>query len=155
MNIFMLDTDIKKCAEYHVNSHCSKMILESAQMLCTVLHNTGVSAPYKKTHVNHPCTIWANSSIDNWLWLKDFALALNEEYKYRYGKTVDHKSAEVIKSLPTPKLPSKGLTEFAKAMPDNLKTIEDPVEAYRQYYMQEKKHIAQWTGRNKPYWWKD
>jgi hypothetical protein len=154
MNIFVLDNDITKCAQAHTDKHVVKMILESAQILCTVLHNTGIQAPYKKTHVNHPCTIWANESVDNWLWLKCFALALNEEYKYRYDKVVDHKSAIVIKNLPTPNLPSKGMTEFAKAMPDNIKIISDPVEAYRQYYMQEKRHIAKWTKREKPSWWK-
>ena len=36
MNIFILDKDIEKCAEAHVDRHVIKMILESAQMLCTV-----------------------------------------------------------------------------------------------------------------------
>ena len=35
MNIFILDEDIDKCAEYHVDKHVVKMILESAQLLCT------------------------------------------------------------------------------------------------------------------------
>jgi hypothetical protein len=154
MNIFILDNDIKKCVQSHVDKHVVKMILESAQILCTVLHNTGSTAPYKKTHQNHPCTLWANESIENWLWLKQFALTLNDEYKYRYDRVVDHKSAVVVKNLPIPNLPSKGLTPFVKAMPDTIKTILDPVEAYRQYYMQEKRHIAKWTKRESPYWWK-
>ena len=36
MNIFVLDEDPIKAAEYHCNKHVVKMILESAQMLCTV-----------------------------------------------------------------------------------------------------------------------
>ena len=36
MNIFILDNDINKCAENHVDKHIVKMRLESAQMLCTV-----------------------------------------------------------------------------------------------------------------------
>ena len=35
MNIFVLDLDPQKAAEYHCNKHVVKMILESAQMLCT------------------------------------------------------------------------------------------------------------------------
>ena len=35
MNIFVLDEDPVKAAEYHCNKHVCKMILESAQMLCT------------------------------------------------------------------------------------------------------------------------
>lgn len=29
MNIFVLDNNPKKCAEYHVDKHCVKMILET------------------------------------------------------------------------------------------------------------------------------
>ena len=35
MNIFVLDEDLDKCAEYHVDKHIVKMPLEAAQMLCT------------------------------------------------------------------------------------------------------------------------
>ena len=35
MNIFYLDKDPKKAAEYSCDKHVVKMILESAQMLCT------------------------------------------------------------------------------------------------------------------------
>ena len=35
MNIFVLDNDITKCAQAHMDKHVTKMILESAQLLCT------------------------------------------------------------------------------------------------------------------------
>ena len=35
MNIFILDENIEKCAQYHCDKHIIKMILESAQLLCT------------------------------------------------------------------------------------------------------------------------
>ena len=35
MNIFVLDTDITKCAEYHVDRHCVKMITELNQLMST------------------------------------------------------------------------------------------------------------------------
>jgi len=38
MNIFVLDRDVRKCAEYHNDKHVVKMILESAQLLCGVHH---------------------------------------------------------------------------------------------------------------------
>ena len=37
MNLFYLDEDLDKCAEYHVDKHVNKMILEAAQILCTVI----------------------------------------------------------------------------------------------------------------------
>ena len=37
MNLFYLDKDLDKCAEYHVDKHVNKMILEAAQPLCTAI----------------------------------------------------------------------------------------------------------------------
>ena len=41
MNIFYLDECPKKAAELQYNKHVVKMILESAQMLCTAHHVHG------------------------------------------------------------------------------------------------------------------
>jgi deoxyribose-phosphate aldolase len=48
MNIFILDTDIKKCAEYHLDKHCVKMILETTQLLnnARIKHNPSVAPIY-------------------------------------------------------------------------------------------------------------
>ena len=37
MNLFYLDKDLDKCAEYHVDKHIVKMPLEVAQLLCTAI----------------------------------------------------------------------------------------------------------------------
>ena len=37
MNLFYLDDDFEKCAEYHVDKHIVKMPLEVAQLLCTAI----------------------------------------------------------------------------------------------------------------------
>ena len=37
MNLFYLDEDLDKCAEYHVDKHIVKMPLEAAQILSTAL----------------------------------------------------------------------------------------------------------------------
>lgn len=67
MNIFYLDKDPKLCAQYHCDKHVVKMILESAQLLCTAVNEAAGKevAPYKSTHVNHPCSIWSWSGIDD------------------------------------------------------------------------------------------
>ena len=152
MNIFVLDTDINKCAEYHADRHVVKMILESTQMLCTVLNKLGLNAPYRSTHLNHPCTLWAGTSFDNWKWLQALALMLNEEYKFRFDRQKDHKSAVIAHQLPDPPIPKLGLTEFAQAMPDEYKYPGDAVQAYRQFYLGEKAHFATWTKRPVPGW---
>ena len=37
MNLFYLDEDLDKCAEYHVDKHIVKMPLEAAQLMCTTV----------------------------------------------------------------------------------------------------------------------
>jgi hypothetical protein len=152
MNIFVLDLDIQKCAQYHADQHVIKMILESAQMLCTVLNQHGFRTPYKSTHAQHPCTIWTGESLSNWRWLRDLSLALNDEYRFRYNKDQDHKSAQIIKTLPKPPLSYLGLTPFAQTMPDEYKVPGDAVQAYRNFYNGEKRKFAKWTRREPPEW---
>lgn len=151
MNIFILDKDPKTCAQYHCDKHVVKMILESAQMLCTVLSNKGVDVPYKPTHAKHPCTIWAAESVANFNWLRTLSKYLNDEYKLRFNKKVNHKSYDVIQSLPEYSHTCSDLTEFAQAMPDEYKN-SDPVKAYRDYYKHDKRDFATWK-TNTPTWW--
>lgn len=153
MNIFYLDKDTQLCAQYHCDKHVIKMILEYAQILCTVLHKSGQSAPYRPTHINHPCVLWAEKSQENWEWLCNLARALNEEYKFRFDKLINHKSYDVILTLPSPDLPRIGLTERPQTMPDEYKVPGDPVAAYRHYYIHEKQKILTWRKRGTPWWY--
>jgi len=138
MNIFVLDYNIDKCAKYHCDRHVVKMILESAQMLSTALRLNGIIEGYNSTHINHPCTVWARTSLSNWKWLRDLASKLNSEYKFRYKKHFNHASWDLINSLPHPPIEDIGLTKFAQAMPSKYKN-EDTVTAYRHYYIGDKK----------------
>ncbi|MDO6765643.1 pyrimidine dimer DNA glycosylase/endonuclease V [Agarivorans sp. 1_MG-2023] len=152
MNIFILDHDIKRCAQFHCDQHVVKMILESVQMLCTALNKKGFTTPYKSTHLNHPCVLWVEQSYDNFLWLKQLTIELNREYRYRYNKEIDHKSMAVLEKLTEFHYSQKGLTEFAQAMPLEYKQTGDAVEAYRQFYLAEKMSFAKWTKRPMPAW---
>ena len=80
----MLHSNPKRCAALHVDKHVVKMILESAQMICTTHHlhpnqDIKYDIPYKKSFVNHPCTKWVRSSIRNYEWLIALTDALNDE----------------------------------------------------------------------------
>ena len=152
MNIFVLDENIKKCAQYHCDQHVVKMILESVQMLCTALNKKGRTTPYKSTHVKHPCVLWVEQSFDNFIWLRDLTIELNTEYKYRYNKNTDHKSIQVLSEISRYRYKRKGLTEFAQAMPDQYKVPNDAILAYRQFYLGEKMAFAKWTKRSAPDW---
>ena len=153
MNIFVLDLNLRTCAQYHNDRHVVKMITEYAQMLSTAVRYTGVDAGYKATHQNHPCNIWVRESLYNWNWLKSLAGELHEEWRYRYSHSAEkiHKAYQVILSLPEPVLPCIGITPFAQAMPDQYRN-ENPVDAYRAYYQGEKQHIANWKNRETPDW---
>lgn len=152
MNIFVLDYDIKKCAEYTCDKHCVKMILESAQLLSTTVRLSGIDKGYKICYINHPVSKWVRESLRNWLWLRELVINLNAEWQRRFNHRENHKSFEVVMSLPYPKIKDIGLTKFALAMPDKYKCT-DVVESYRNYYKGEKQDIASWKN-GKPWWWK-
>ena len=88
MNIFYLDHDPRLAAQYHCDKHVVKMILESAQLLCTAVNIRagGQVSPYKTTHVNHPCSIWVRQNSANAMWVWYLLCYLNAEYSFRYGK---------------------------------------------------------------------
>jgi hypothetical protein len=162
MNIFYLDQDPKLCAQYHADKHVVKMILESAQLLCTavnVLAGEQVT-PYKSTHVNHPCSIWVRESYSNWLYVFNLMMYLEQEWNYRYKdpdnytlhKSVSELSKIDIVSLADGFLPYTPFTLPALCMPDYCKTSNDPVECYREYYRKEKVALHKWTGRDRPHW---
>ena len=152
MNIFYLDNDVKKCAEYHVNSHVTKMLLESVQLLCNTYYQTDEipNNIYKLAHKNHPCAKWTNESLSNWKWLRDLGIELYNEYKFRYNNKV-HKSGELLLSLPIPKIKDIGITKRPQAMPLEYQEI-DPIKAYRNYYKHAKKDLLKYTKREVPEW---
>lgn len=154
MNIFYLDSDPKKCSEYHNNKHCIKQILETSQLLCSVHWMLNQEAPYKLTHKNHPCSIWARTSLSNYLWLCELGLELCDEYKFRYGKT--HKCKSILEwcLINKPNLIDIGFTEPPKAMPEEYK-VNSVIESYRNYYVGAKSSFCVWKGREIPEWYQN
>ena len=153
MNIFFLDYDVVKCAKYHCDKHVVKMILETAQLLCSAHHvtNSKLDIPYKLSHKNHPCSIWVRESLSNYFYLCELGLELCKEYTYRYGKR--HKSQDVIEwCVMNPiNVIDKDFTEPPKAMPDEYK-VKSVIESYRNYYIGAKKSFVSWKNRDIPYW---
>ena len=88
MNIFVLDECPVISAQMQCDKHVVKMPLETAQMLCSVFHRHGLGdkVPYKEAHRNHPCTLWAGDSADNFIWLWKHGMELCFEYTRRYNK---------------------------------------------------------------------
>lgn len=146
MNIFVVDRNPAIAAASLCDKHVIKMPLETAQMLSTIS-----GGPYKPTHVSHPCTLWTRSCSGNYLWLWEHGMALCREYTRRYGKI--HACQSVIQAMefPPPGVPGGRLTEFVQCMPDEYRG-DDPVEAYRRYYIGDKQSFATWK-TEPPLWW--
>ena len=151
MNIFYLHSDPVKAAQIQYNKHVVKMILESAQMLCTAHHhyaellNYDASyIPYKKAHYNHPSTIWTRQNSRQYYWLFHHMLALGNEYTKRYGKK--HlsitKCFDALKNCPVGMPLGGEFTEPPQAMPDEYKVPGCSITAYWNYYEGEKYTVA-------------
>jgi len=148
MNIFYLDSDPVKAAQIQYNKHVVKMVLESAQMLCTAHHHYAelydykTFVPYKKAHYNHPSTIWTRGNRSQYLWLYNHMLALGEEYTKRYSKKHLTITKCKIPLMFVPKgMPDGFFTEPPQCMPDEYKVEGDSLSAYWNYYEQEKQLI--------------
>jgi hypothetical protein len=156
MNVFAVDPDPRRAARALCDRHVVKMTLESAQILCTVARLHGHWAPYRLTHPDHPCVVWAGASAGNWRWVVRHGLALADEYERRYRRT--HRSRKVIAALAARCAgPRKGARRrpFVLVMPERYRG-PDAVAAYRRYLVREKSHFATWKQpARRPRWWGD
>jgi hypothetical protein len=167
MNIFILSLIQREIAEFMMDKHVSKILLEAVQMLCSAKRILDPDDEktnqkiYRLAHKNHPVTIWCRKSKANFIWTLDLIEELHKEWRYRYNhpETKEHKSylmSLILKeNIPDDdKFEEYGLTPFALAMPDKYKSA-DPVESYRNYYMsEEKQRIATWNKcRKRPDWY--
>lgn len=110
---------------------------------------------YGLSHQNHPCAIWCRETIDNYNWLFDLLQETSAEYTHRYGKI--HKTWSDVKDFlaaPPKNLKAIGLTQLPQAMGEEFKVKDDPIEAYRNYYLGPKAAFAKWTNRTTPDWFK-
>lgn len=149
MNIFYLDKSPSIAASYFYDKHKVKMILESAQMLCTAHHHynekygTDYYVPYKKAHYNHPSSIWCRENKSQYMWLYKHMIALGQEYTARYGKK--HKTIEKcasILSFAPANIPDTPFNEPPQCMPDEYKVTGNSIKAYWNYYIGDKWKVA-------------
>ncbi len=165
MNIFYLDRDPQKAAEFQYNKHVVKMILESAQMLSTAhrilvgdhyidassgrriqrwkLNNPHMeNVLYKAAHVNHPSNLWVRQNKNNYFWLYEHMVALGKQFTERYDKI--HLS--IKKCLKPLSLAPKGISnepfnQPPQCMPEEYKD-KCSIKAYWNYYIGEKHSVA-------------
>jgi hypothetical protein len=89
----------------------------------------------------------------NYAWLYRLFGALMDEYTYRYGKThACEKLSDALSYRPKNILKSE-FTEPTPAMPDEVKVAGDSIKSYRNYYINNKMHLASWKKRSPPGWY--
>lgn len=165
MNIYALDQDPRRAAQYHVDRHVSKQILETVQILymahrmldgllttmARVPMTDNMRVPDRMQH--HVCVKWARESSDNYRWAYYLFDDLCEEYSMRFKK--EHPYVHLKRELHTRPLnmPMSSMTPWAQAMPTQYRRA-DSIESYRLFYVHEKRHIAQWSRPSiVPTWW--
>ena len=70
MNLFILSLIQREIAQYMMDKHVSKILLEAVQMLCSAKRVLDPDDEindriYKLAHKNHPVTIWCRKSKEN------------------------------------------------------------------------------------------
>ena len=163
MNIFVLDRDPFVAAGYYCDKHVPKICLEIYQQLGSAVIRHGAQpwempltksgTPLKEAHRNHPCTRWVGDTRANFNWAVMHGIGLCTEYTNRYGKIHSCERGILHLGQMAEMIPDGSLTSFAQAMPDEYKCI-DPVRAYKNYYLGDKKRFAKWEKlNNTPSWW--
>lgn len=132
------------------DKHVVKMTLETTQILCAVHHRYGAEAPYRATHQNHPCVLWAGDTVAQYEWTWKHGMALAREYTARYGKR--HACQSVLEGLGRPPtgLHRAGWVQPPQCMPDEFVTPGDSVAGYLKYYLARKVVQSRWTRRDVP-----
>ena len=176
MNLFILDKDPVKAAEYYQDLHVNKIIIEGSQLLAaaypldrlakTDCPRTQKGNPRVHGHRNHPVSIWTRENMTNFMWTLNHIQALYDERVYRFNKP--HFTKEFIDWCASnlPDLPAGSLSEhpqcFRVSYPECI-IPGDPVVGYHNYYNKAKMEFkfgskivkASWTKRNVPFFIKN
>ena len=127
------------------------MLLETSQLLCTAHRELDDNSfaddagLYKVAHKNHPSAKWVRESRSNYRWTYALLVALCEEYTLRYNKTHKTQKLGIVGSLHRcpDNLPVGYFTAPPQCMPPEFH-CDNPVKAYRDYYLGKKMGFAVW-----------
>ena len=175
MNIFYLHEDPIQNAKWHIDKHIVKMPIEYAQLMSTAhrlldgemylgktaigrnikrwrLHDEREDILYKASHINHPSAIWVRESIENYFQMYKLYMAVLAEFTNRYGKVHGSSKPSIALIRPPSNIPMVKGTQLPQCMPEICKVKNNPILAYRNYYIVEKNSFASWKNREIPEW---
>lgn len=154
MNIFRLDPDPEKAAQYHKNDHVLSAIHESAFMLSSAYRRHGPDPDFLfgETHTNHPVTLWAGDGRENFTWLYDYATAAFEEKKHRWGGSHGSYTGCIAHIPREPDcIPEGSTTQPIVGSPADY-DIDGVVRAYRRHYIESVDPTDEYLNREPPAW---
>ena len=175
MNIFYLHENPIQNAKWHIDKHIVKMPIEYAQLLSTAhrlldgemylgktangrnikrwrLDDEREDILYKASHINHPSAIWVRESIENYYQMFKLYMATLAEFTNRYGKIHGSSKPSIALIRPPSNIPMVKGTQLPQCMPEICKVKNNPILAYRNYYIVEKNSFASWKNREIPEW---
>ena len=131
MNIFYLHEDPIQNAKWHIDKHIVKMPIEYAQLMSTAHRMLDGEMYIDRTANNHKIKRWR----------------LNDE-----RESVLYKPS-ILLIRPPKNIPKIKGTQLPQCMPEMCKVKDNPILAYRNYYIVEKNSFASWKNREIPEWY--
>ena len=80
-------------------------------------------------------------------------MATLAEYTNRYGKIHGSTKPSILLIRPPKNIPKIKGTQLPQCMPEMCKVKDNPILAYRNYYIVEKNSFASWKNREIPEWY--
>jgi hypothetical protein len=170
VNLFILDRHPENAVRFYNDFHVRKIILEAVQMMGYAYYNHGDGfkplpwlfvSKQGMRHYNHPMSIWVRRSKQNFDWTLRHTQGLLTEFAHRQKENRPHayvnKVAWIESNLPMAYLSDFGQTDWPRCFgfwKEKIELSDDAVYDYRRYYMLAKRHIAVWTRRPIPEWWR-
>jgi hypothetical protein len=159
MNVFATHTDPFQAAAALDDKRVIKMLVESAQLLCTELHRQGIDTPYRPTHAGHPCSVWLRDHPRAQQWLLAHAYGLSAIYTAAYGRV--HATLPVLDwcsdLIGKYRRPPTWWANCAQRtdLGVSFTHLDDVQLAYRHYLTERwalDTRVPTWHGRNLPDW---
>ena len=134
MNIFYFDSNPTICAQAHMDRHLVKMPWEYVEIL---------------QHKGGKFSDWAYSSAEHYNYLVDLILSISKEFHFRYGQ-----AHPIIRFYKFKKAVSKGEFTPPPMHVPKMARRDDIILSYREYYNLYLWHMATWSFRPVPEWFR-
>lgn len=141
-------------AQQHPCVYLNKLQVEGVQILSSANIIHGYPAPYAMSHGSNALNLYCAECLENWILIYWYVEALEEERHFRYNTNgIPHKSYLALKSMtPPPTLKRNGIPKLPPLMMPDMYKGESLVNSYRNYFIAEKQHLADFGNREEPWW---